>query len=75
MATKGEESATIRLAREIMNFIHREGFLFKADKLTPADGNCFIHAIIQQVQRPCIARDFDQQLTLKLSQTLKMDRE
>ena len=60
MATFSEESAEIRLAREIMNFIRSQGFNFTAGQLTPADGNCFIHAVLQQLNRPSIAGDFVQ---------------
>ena len=64
MATFSEESAEIRLAREIMNFIRSQGFNFTAGQLTPADGNCFIHAVLQQLNRPSIAGDFVQLRTV-----------
>ena len=57
-----EEDASIRIGREIMSFINRRGLPFKADQPTTADGDCFVSAVIQQLQRPSIAADFGQLL-------------
>ena len=64
MTTFSEDSAEVRLTREIMNFIRSQDLNFTAGDLTPADGNCFIHSVIQQLNRPLIAGDFPQLRTV-----------
>ena len=40
-------------AEEILKSIKDRGLLYTADyPLTPGDGNCFIHAVLQQLMRP-----------------------
>ena len=57
-----EEDASIRIGREIMSFINKNGLPFKADSPTQADGDCFVHGVLQQLQRPSIAGDYGQDL-------------
>ena len=40
-------------AQQILKSIKDRGLLYTADyPLTPGDGNCFIHAVLQQLMRP-----------------------
>ena len=39
-------------AKEIMNFIKRRGLPYQEDlPPTPADGSCFVHSVLQQLNR------------------------
>ena len=57
-----EEPASVRISREIMTFINSQGYQFKEDTLTEADGNCFITSLLLQLQRPNLKSDYHQQL-------------
>ena len=57
-----EEDASIRIGREIMSFINKKDLSFKLDSPTQADGDCFVHAVIQQLHRPSIAGAYGQDL-------------
>ena len=51
-----------RIAQEIMNFVKKKHFSYKGDTPTEADGNCFIHSLLLQLQRPTMKSDDHQQL-------------
>ena len=61
------------MANIIVNNARRIGLNVHADDVTPGDGNCFYHALLQQLQRSDISIDyFSTHLTLKPANAKKL---
>lgn len=46
------------MANIIVNNARQLGLNVRADNITPGDGNCFYHALLQQLQRSDISIDY-----------------